>query len=146
MTKWTSFANVSALNMCLVDDDGNVDYYDGRLRIIDDDKNVVREFDYHDYLAHLSEEVEKWSYMKFPYLTDLGRDAGSMRVGPLARLIVTNSLSTPLAQQALEKFHAYTAGRANNMTLHNNWARTIEIIHAAEVVKDLLLDPDLTQR
>jgi NAD-reducing hydrogenase large subunit len=29
------------------------------------------------------------------------------------------------------------------MTLHTNWARTIEIIHAAEVVKDLLGDPDI---
>jgi NAD-reducing hydrogenase large subunit len=29
------------------------------------------------------------------------------------------------------------------MTLQANWARTIEIIHAAEVVRDLLLDPDI---
>ena len=137
------FANVSSLNMSLVDADGNVDYYDGMLRIVDDDKNVVREFDYHDYLDHFSEGVEKWSYMKFPYITELGRDAGSVRVGPLARLNVTHTLSTPLAQQALEKFHAYTGGRANNMTLHTNWARAIEIIHAAEIVRDLLLDPDL---
>ena len=137
------FAYVPALNMCLVDADGNADYYDGKLRIVDDDKNVVREFDHHDYLDHFSEGVEKWSYMKFPFLTELGWDAGSVRVGPLARMNVTHTLSTPLAQQALEKFHAYTGGRANNMTLHTNWARAIEIIHAAEVVRDLLLDPDL---
>ena len=137
------FANVPALNMCLVDDDGNVDYYDGKLRVVDADKNVVEEFDCRDYLDHFSEGVEKWSYMKFPFLTDLGRDAGSVRVGPLARLNVTKTLSTPLAQQALEKFHAYTDGRANNMTLHTNWARAIEIIHAAEVVRDLLADPDV---
>ncbi len=137
------FANVSALNMCLVDDDGNVDYYDGKLRVVDGDKNVLQEFSCHDYLDHFSEGVEKWTYMKFPFLTDLGRDAGSVRVGPLARLNVTKSLSTPLAQQALEKFHAYTDGRANNMTLHTNWARAIEIVHAAEVVRDLLADPDV---
>ena len=137
------FANVPALNMCLVDEDGMVDYYDGRLKVVDSDKTVVREFDYRDYLDHFSEGVEKWSYMKFPFLTDLGRDAGSVRVGPLARMNVTTTLSTPMAAQALEKFHAYTAGRANNMTLHTNWARTIEIIHAAEVVRDLLNDPDI---
>lgn len=137
------FANVSALNMCLTDPEGNVDYYDGHLKIVDEKKTVVREFDYHDYLDHFSEGVEKWSYMKFPFLTDLGPEAGSVRVGPLARLNVTNTLSTPLAQQALEKFHAYTGGRPNNMTLHTNWARTIEIIHAAEVIRDLLSDPDL---
>ena len=31
------------------------------------------------------------------------------------------------------------------MTLHTNWARTIEIIHAAEIVRDLLLDPDMPE-
>ena len=137
------FANVPALNMCLVDAAGNVDYYDGKLKVVDEDKKTVQEFDYHDYLDHFSEGVEKWSYMKFPFLTALGREAGSVRVGPLARMNVTNTLTTPFAQQALEKFHAYTRGRANNMTLHTNWARAIEIIHAAEVVRDLLLDPDV---
>jgi NAD-reducing hydrogenase large subunit len=138
-----TFAKVPSLNMCLVDDDGNVDYYNGRLRVTDGDKNVVREFDYRDYLDHFSEAVEKWSYMKFPYLTDLGREEGSVRVGPLARLNVTKTLPTPLAAEALDRFHAYTDGRANTMTLHTNWARTIEIIHAAEVVRDLLADPDI---
>ncbi len=137
------FAVVPTLNMCLVGDDGNVDYYDGRLKVVDSDKQVVREFDYLDYLDHFSEGIEKWSYMKFPYLTELGRDAGSVRVGPLARMNVTATLSTPMAAEALERFHSYTGGRANNMTLHTNWARTIEIIHAAEVVRDLLNDPDI---
>lgn len=136
-----SFANVPALNMCLVGADGNVDYYHGKLRIVDDAKAVVREIDYHDYLDHFSEAVEKWSYMKFPFLKDLGREDGSVRVGPLGRMNVTTSLSTPLAREALERFHAYTGGAANNMTLHTNWARAIEILHAAELIKELLHDP-----
>jgi NAD-reducing hydrogenase large subunit len=56
---------------------------------------------------------------------------------------VTNSLSTPLAQEALERFHAYTGGSPNNMTLHTNWARAIEVLHAAELIGELLRDPDL---
>lgn len=138
-----SFAKVPALSMCLVGEDDNVDYYHGKLRVVDDDKNIVREFDYHDYLDHFEEAVEEWSYMKFPYLKDLGREEGSVRVGSLARLNVTRALSTPLAQEALERFHAYTNGRANNMTLHTNWARAIEILHAAELIQELLNDPDL---
>jgi NAD-reducing hydrogenase large subunit len=138
-----SFADVPALNMSLVDADGNVDYYHGTLRIIDEDKRVLREIDYHDYLDHFSEAVEKWTYMKFPFLKDLGREKGSVRVGPLGRMNVTKSLSTPRAQEALERFHAYTAGAANNMTLHTNWARTIEVLHAAELIEELLRDPDL---
>ncbi len=138
-----SFGVVPALDMCLVNDAGNVDYYHGNLRVIDQDKNIVTEFDYHDYLDHFSEAVEEWSYMKFPYLKALGREAGSLRVGPLARLNITQSLSTPLAQAELERFQAYTKGRANYMTLHTNWARAIEILHAAELIRDLLNDPDL---
>jgi NAD-reducing hydrogenase large subunit len=140
------FANVPALSMSLVDADGNVDYYHGMLRIIDQDKHVVRDIDYHDYLDHFSEAVEKWSYMKFPFLKDLGREKGSVRVGPLGRMNVTKSLSTPLAQQALERFHAYTNGATNNMTLHTNWARTIEVLHAAELIEELLRDPDLQKQ
>jgi NAD-reducing hydrogenase large subunit len=64
-------------------------------------------------------------------------------VGPLARMNVTRSLSTPLAQQELERFHAYTGGAANDMTLHTNWARAIEVLHAAELIGRLLRDPDL---
>ncbi|MBD3893915.1 Ni/Fe hydrogenase subunit alpha [Hydrogenophaga sp.] len=137
------FGDVPALNMCLANADGNVDYYHGTMRVVDDNKKLVTEFDYHDYLEHFSEATEEWSYMKFPYLKTLGREAGSVRVGPLARMNVTKTLSTPLAQEALERFHAYTKGRANNMTLHTNWARAIEIVHAAEICRDLLNDPDL---
>lgn len=139
------FGEVPALNMSLVGDDGNVDYYHGKLRIVDRDKNIVDEFDYHDYLDRFSEATEEWSYMKFPYLKALGREAGSVRVGPLGRLNVTKSYedSTPLAKAALERFHDYTNGKANDMTLHTNWARAIEILHSAEQIRNLLKDPDL---
>jgi NAD-reducing hydrogenase large subunit len=138
-----SFAVVPALSMSLVGDDGNVDYYHGRLRVTDEDKSVVDEFDYHDYLDHFAEGVEPWSYMKFPFLTALGRERGSVRVGALARMNVTGTLPTAHAAGALEAFHAYTRGKANCMTLHSNWARAIEIIHAAELIDELLHDPDL---
>ncbi len=139
------FAEVPALNMSLVDERGNVDYYHGRIRIVDGRKRVVEEFDGRDYLAHFSEATESWSYLKFPFLKKLGREAGAVRVGPLARLNVTAGYgaATPLAQQALERFHDYTGGRANDMILHTNWARAIEILHAAELLKQLLRDPDL---
>lgn len=140
-----SFAVVPALNMSLVDENGNVDYYHGKMRIVDKAKNIIHEFDYHDYLDYFSEATEEWSYMKFPFLKDLGREAGSVRVGPLGRVNVTKSYSdsTPLAKAALERFHDYTKGEANDMTLHTNWARAIEILHSAELIKELLEDPDL---
>ncbi|MDD1780710.1 Ni/Fe hydrogenase subunit alpha [Enterovibrio sp. ZSDZ35] len=138
-----NFGVVKALDMCLVDDNGDVDYYHGKMRVVDENKQVVLEIDYHDYLDHFAEATESWSYMKFPYLKALGREAGSVRVGPLARLNVTRRYNTPLAQEALERFHAYTNGKSNNMTLHTNWARAIEILHSAELIKELLNDPEL---
>jgi NAD-reducing hydrogenase large subunit len=137
------FAPVPALNMGLVGADGNVDYYDGTLRVVGADREVVTEFDGHDYLEHFSEAVEEWSYLKFPFLKAFGRADGSVRVGSLARMNVTRGLSTPLADAEVRRFHAYTDGRANAMTLHGNWARAIEMLHAAEVIRDLLHDPDL---
>jgi NAD-reducing hydrogenase large subunit len=40
-------------------------------------------------------------------------------------------------------FKAYTKGKPNNMSMHMHWARLIEILHSAEVIRDLLNDPDL---
>ncbi len=137
------FAVVPALDMSLVGPDGNVDYYDGRIRVVGPNREVVEEFDYHDYLDHFSEAVEQWSYLKFPFLSRLGREDGTVRVGCLARMNVTHTLPTPLAAAALDELHDYTDGRANAMTLHSNWARAIEILHAAELIAELLDDPDL---
>ena len=71
-----SFADVPALNMSLVDADGNVDYYHGMLRIVDEDKHVVREFDYHDYLDHFSEAVEEWTLHEVPLPEGPGQGKG----------------------------------------------------------------------
>jgi NAD-reducing hydrogenase large subunit len=81
--------------------------------------------------------------MKFPYLKHLGKEKGWYRVGPLARLNTCDFIPTPLAQKEFEEFKAYTHGKPNNMSLHYHWARLIEVLHAAEVMRDLLQDPDL---
>jgi NAD-reducing hydrogenase large subunit len=94
-----------------------------------------------NYLKYFGEGVEKWSYMKFPFLRHLGRNTGWNRVGPLARLNVCDRISTPLADAELREFKAYTSGRPNNHTMHSHWARLIEILHCAELIKDLLNDP-----
>ena len=81
--------------------------------------------------------------MKFPYLRHLGPEKGWYRVGPLARMNTAEFIPTPKAQKAFEAFKAYTKGKPNGMSMHMHWARLIEILHAAEVMKDLLMDPDL---
>jgi NAD-reducing hydrogenase large subunit len=97
-----------------------------------------------DYLRYFSEGVESWTFLKFPYLTHLGRERGWNRVGPLARLNVCDRIGTPLAERARQEFVARTGGRPNHHTMHFHWARLIEALHCAELMKELLLDDDIS--
>jgi NAD-reducing hydrogenase large subunit len=99
--------------------------------------------DYQEYNKYIEEEVRNWSYMKFPYLKEYGKETGWYRVGPLARLNTCDFMPTPLAQKAFEEYKSYTNGKPNNMSLHYHWARLIETLHCAEMIRDLLNDPDL---
>jgi len=138
------FAAFPSNHLSLVRKDGALDFYHGVLRAVDaEGRKVLDDVDYQDYLDYIGEEVRSWSYMKFPYIKSLGKAAGWYRVGPLARLNTCDYIPSPLAQKAFEDYKVYTDGKPNNMSLHTHWARLIELLHAAEVVKELLLDKDL---
>jgi NAD-reducing hydrogenase large subunit len=138
------FAAFPSNHLSLVRKDGALDFYHGVLRAIDAaGRKVLDDVDYQDYLDYIGEEVRSWSYMKFPYIKSLGKSAGWYRVGPLARLNTCDYIPSPLAQKAFEVYKAYTDGKPNNMSLHTHWARLIELLHSAEVIKELLLDKDL---
>ena len=143
--KWLdSFASYPSGHLGLVTDDGALELYDGRMRAIDSSGEItLNDVHSNDYLKYFGEGVEKWSYMKFPFLRHLGRNTGWNRVGPLARMNVSDRISTPLADAELSEFKAYTNGRPNNHTMHSHWARLIEILHCAELIKDLLNDPEI---
>ena len=143
--KWLdSFASYPSGHLGLVADDGALELYDGRMRAIDSSGEItLNDVHSNNYLKYFGEGVEKWSYMKFPFLRHLGRNTGWNRVGPLARMNVSDRISTPLADAELSEFKAYTDGRPNNHTMHSHWARLIEILHCAELIKDLLNDPEI---
>ncbi len=139
-----SYAAFDSNHLSLVAADGALDLYHGVLRAVDaDGGRILDDVDYRDYLEYIGEEVRSWSYMKFPYLKSLGKKEGWYRVGPLARLNTCDYIPTPLAQKEFEEYRAYTKGRPNNMSMHMHWARLIETLHAAEMMKALLADPDL---
>jgi NAD-reducing hydrogenase large subunit len=138
------FAAFPSNHLSLVRKDGALDLYHGVLRAVDaNGKKILNDVDYQDYLNYIHEEVRNWSYMKFPYLVEYGKNDGWYRVGPLARLNTCDFIPTPLAQKEFEEFRAYTKGKPNNMSMHMHWARLIELLHSAEMMKDLLNDPDL---
>ena len=142
-----SFASYPSGHLGLVGEDGALELYDGRLRAIDS-QGCVNLDDIHadDYLEYFGEGVEKWSYMKFPFLRHLGRQEGWNRVGPLARLNVCDAVPTPLAQEEWKRFKAYTGGMPNNHTMHSHWARLIEVLHCAEAIRELLVDPEILEQ
>ncbi len=139
-----NFASFPSNHLSLVRKDGALDLYHGVLRAVDSEGNkLLYDIDYKDYLGYIAEEVRSWSYMKFPYIKELGKERGWYRVGPLARLNTADFIPTPLAQKEFEEYKAYTNGKPNNMSMHMHWARLIETLHSAEMMKELLYDKDL---
>ena len=131
-------------HLSLVRKDGAMDLYHGMIRAVDaNGKKILHDVDPQDYLDYIGEEVKSWTYMKFPFLTEYGKDKGWYRVGPLARLNTVDFIPSPLAQKEFEIYKAYTKGKPNNMSMHTHWARLIEVLHSAEMMKELLNDSDL---
>ena len=138
------FGSFPSNHMSLVRDDGALDLYHGSLRAIDaQGASIFDHLNYNDYYKVLVEDVRSWSYMKFPYIRDLGAERGWYRVGPLSRMNTASFIDTPLANAAHQELRAVTGGAPNNSTLTAHWARMIEVVHCVEKIRELLLDPDL---
>ena len=133
------FAVIKTLYAGLVRN-GNLELYDGDLRLCDAKGGNVAEFSTDDYLDHIGERVEDWSYLKFPYCKSLGYPDGIFRVGPLGRLNVANAISTPMAQQEFEIFRALGKGGPVHETLYYHYARLIELLYAVERAQELIDD------
>jgi len=140
-----SFANFPTGYLGLVDKNNNLELYDGRLRLLDR-KGIVLEdqFEPSNYLDIISEYVEDWSYLKFPFYKSLGYPGGTYRAGPLGRLNVSEGISTPLANNELKNFKKL--GNKNGLvegSMYYHYARLIETLYAAERAKQLLENKDI---
>jgi len=137
--------------MGLVDSDNKVNFYDGDLRVVTPNGEEFVKFKPKEYLEHISERVEPWSYVKFCYLKDVGwkgfvdgEKSGVYRVAPLARLNASDGMATPLAQAEYEKLYDTLGGKPVHNTLATHWARLIELLYAAERLQELANDPEIT--
>ena len=141
---YDNFGRFKAHTLNMVRADGALDLYHGGLRARDMDGNTLFDhYDYGHYWDVIFEDVKPWSYMKFPFLRSLGPETGWYRVGPLTRVSQCDFIPSPLAEQARKEFIAFNGGSATGATLGFHWARMIEMLHAAEVIRELLYDPDL---
>ncbi len=136
-----TFANFPSMFMGLVDKSGGLEHYDGYLRVTDENGKTVEDMiDPKRFHEVLGEAVEKFSYMKFPYYKARGYPDGMYRVGPLARLNISDHAGTPIADQELAEFKDLHRGAVLS-SFQYHYARLIEIIFAIERMKQLLEDP-----
>jgi len=137
-------------NMGLVDENNNVNFYDGKIRVTDQAGKEFLIFDVKDYYENISEHVEPWSYVKYPYLKSVGwhgfkdgMHSGIYRVGPLGRLNASEGMATPLADKEYEKMYKTLGGKPINSTLAFHWARLIELLYATERAMELIRDKEI---
>ena len=140
-----AFATLRTNFVSMVGRNGELEFYHGGLRARSaHGVTLFDQFDYRKYQHIIREEVRPWSYMKFPFLLELGKENGWYRVGPLARVNNCDFISTPLAEAARKRFRAFAQGAFVHDTLAYHWARMIEALHCAEAIAELLHDPDIT--
>lgn len=142
---------LNTYNMGLVDEHNKVNFYDGLIRVTNQDAKEHAKFPVQEYHKRIVERVEEWSYMKFPYLKDVGWDgltdgekSGIYRVGPLGRLNAAEGMATPLAQKEYERMFKTLGGKPVNSTLAFHWARLIELLYATERAVELINDKKIT--
>jgi len=55
-----------------VDQNNKVNFYDGKVRVVDTGGKELYKYSPKDYLDYVEERVEPWTYLKFPYLKKIG--------------------------------------------------------------------------
>ena len=139
--------------MGLVDDQNRVNFYDGKVRVVDPQGNEFAKFLGSEYQQHIAEHVEPWTYLKYPYLKKIGwrglvggTNSGVYRATPLARLNVAEGMATPLAQAEYERMYKALGKKPIHATLATHWARLIELTYAAERMLELSRDAEITNQ
>lgn len=138
-----TFANFPTLFMGLVNEKGELEFYDGKIRIVNAKGEMVADqLDPHQYQEFIAEAVEPDSYLKSPYYKPMGYPEGIFRVGPLARMNIIDRCGTPLADEEWAEFRMLERGAVLS-SFQYHYARLIEIIFCIERIEQLLNDPDI---
>lgn len=135
----SGFANFPGLFMSLIGSKGVLETYDGRLRLADDQGQVLEDIAAENYKSIVAEEINPHSYLKSPYYKAQGYPQGMYRVGPLARLHLASTCGTPKAEQALTAFKRLD----HKSAFHYHLARLIEILYVFEMIEKLLTNDDI---
>ena len=145
--------NLPTYYMGTVDKNNKVNFYDGKVRVVDPQGKEFVKFSPEEYLNIIEEHVEPWTYVKMPYLKEIGwkgfiagPESGIYRVGPLGRLNASEGMATPVAQAEYERLYRTLGGKPVHATLAFHWARLIELMYATERGLELINDPKITSK
>jgi F420-non-reducing hydrogenase large subunit len=137
--------------MGTVDENNKINFYNGKVRVVDPDGKEFVKYAPKDYAEHIAEHVEPWTYLKFPYLKKVGwkgfvdgKDSGVYMATPLSRLNASEGMATPRAQEEYERFYSTLGGKPVHQRLAIHWARLVELLYAAERWVELATDPEIT--
>jgi F420-non-reducing hydrogenase large subunit len=138
-------------SMGLVDANNKVNFYDGKVRVVDTEGKELYKYSPPEYLDYIAEHVEPWSYLKFPYLKKIGwkgfidgQTSGLYHATPLSRLNASDGMATPQAQLEYERMYSTLGGKPVHATLAMHWARLIELLYSSERCLELAMDPEIT--
>ena len=141
-----SFGNFPSLFIGTVREDGQITFYDGRVRIGDATGNLIADgLDATRYFDYLGEKVESYSYLKSAYYKPKGYPEGMYRVGPLARLNVADRCGTERADQELAEFKELQRAAVLS-SFHYHQARLVEILYCIERLEQILNDPEILSK
>jgi NAD-reducing hydrogenase large subunit len=139
-----SFSVTPTMYLGTVGPNGEHELYDGRLRWVDKEGNILKDqVSPAKYLDYIAERSIDYSYLKYPYFKSLGIEEGIYRVGPLARLNVASKMKTPKAQKELEIFKRLGKGKPVHGTFYYHFARLIETLASVEEAGQILHDDEV---
>ncbi len=143
--------NLKLHSMGLVDANNKVNFYDGKVRVVDTVGKELYKYSPPEYLDYIAEHVEPWSYLKFPFLKKIGwkgfidgQNSGLYHATPLSRLNAADGMATPFAQKEYERMYSTLGGKPVHATLAMHWARLIELLYSGERLLELAMDSDIT--
>jgi NAD-reducing hydrogenase large subunit len=142
---YNAFGRFRSAGMCLVRADGAMDLYDGGLRARDIDGKIL--FDHFDYDNYQLLGCHRGRQALVLHEVSLLQVAGSPRTAPTAsvrcRACDVRPHPDAAGRQGARGVPRLDGGSAAGATLGYHWARMIEMLHAAETIKDLLHDDDI---
>ena len=138
-----TFANFPSLFMGMVNPEGLLSMYAGRIRIVNAVGEIIADqLEPASYQQWLAEAVEPDSYLKSPYYRPMGYPEGIFRVGPLARMNIISRTGTEIADQEWAEFRMLQRGAVLS-SFQYHYARLVEIVYCVERIRNLLNDPDI---